>query len=100
MLENTANENLVLDTAIIKDGMVYMTYLAIAGSFSVNGVAYLHTEILKKQTLKQFYQLTPSKFNNKTNGVTHRRWLVYSNPQLTQLINDKIGDYWIMQPIV
>lgn len=96
--ENTANENLVLDTAIIKDGMVYMTYLAIAGSFSVNGVAYLHTEILKKQTLKQFYQLTPSKFNNKTNGVTHRRWLVYSNPQLTQLINDKIGDYWIMQP--
>jgi starch phosphorylase len=96
--ENTGNEDLVRETAIIRDGMVYMTYLAVVGSFSVNGVASLHTEILKKQTLKQFYYLFPSKFNNKTNGITHRRWLVYSNPELTDLINSKIGDEWILEP--
>ena len=67
----------------IKDGMVYMANLACISSFSINGVAYLHTEILKKEVLKEFYELYPEKFNNKTNGVTHRRWLVYSNPIFT-----------------
>ena len=82
----------------IKDGMVYMANLACISSFSINGVAYLHTEILKKEVLKEFYELYPNKFNNKTNGVTHRRWLVYSNPELTNLINSKIGNDWIMAP--
>ena len=82
----------------IKDGMVYMANLACIASYSINGVAYLHTEILKKEVLKEFYELYPNKFNNKTNGITHRRWLVYSNPQLTNLINETIGNEWIMSP--
>ena len=61
----------------------------------MNGVAALHTEILKSITFKDFYAYMPQKFNNKTNGVTHRRWLVYANPKLTKLINSKIGDKWI-----
>ncbi|HHT66720.1 MAG TPA: glycogen/starch/alpha-glucan phosphorylase [Erysipelotrichaceae bacterium] len=80
---------------IIKDGQIHMCNLAIYTCFSVNGVAALHTEILKTITFKEFYECMPNKFNNKTNGVTHRRWLVYSNPQLTKLINEKIGDEWI-----
>ena len=82
----------------IKDGMVYMANLACIASYSINGVAYLHTEILKKEVLKEFYELYPNKFNNKTNGITHRRWLVYSNPELTDLISSKIGKDWIMSP--
>mgnify|MGYP004655879261 FL=1 len=73
---------------IIKDGQVRMANLAIIGSFSVNGVAALHTEILKTQEMREFYDLYPEKFNNKTNGVTHRRWLAYCNPELTKLLND------------
>jgi starch phosphorylase len=96
--ENTGNEAKVRATAIVNDGMVYMTYLAVVGCFSVNGVASLHTEILKKQTLKNFYELFPEKFNNKTNGITHRRWLLNSNPQLTSLIKSKIGEDWITSP--
>ena len=80
---------------IIKDGQVHMTNLAIVSSFSINGVAKLHTEILKKETFKEFYELFPEKFNNKTNGVTHRRWLVYANPNLANLISKKIGNSWI-----
>ena len=80
---------------IIKDGQIHMCNLAIYTSFSVNGVAALHTEILKTITFKDFYSYMPQKFNNKTNGVTHRRWLVYANPKLTQLINSCIGDKWI-----
>ncbi len=80
---------------IIKDGQIHMCNLAIYASFSVNGVAALHTEILKKNTFKDFYTYTPEKFNNKTNGVTHRRWLVYANPKLASLISEKIGDEWI-----
>ncbi len=80
---------------IIKDGQIHMCNLAIYVAFSVNGVAALHTEILKNITFKDFYNFMPEKFNNKTNGVTHRRWLVYSNPELTKLINSKIGDSWI-----
>jgi starch phosphorylase len=81
--------------AIIKDGQIHMTNMAIYAAFSVNGVAKIHTEILETYTFKDFYQLFPNKFNNKTNGVTHRRWLLYSDPRLADLISDKIGDSWI-----
>ena len=79
---------------IIKDGQIHMTNLAIYTVFSVNGVAALHTEILKATTFKEFYHYMPEKFNNKTNGVTHRRWLVNANPELTALIDSKIGEGW------
>ena len=79
---------------IIKDGQIHMTNLAIYTVFSVNGVAALHTEILKANTFKEFYHYMPQKFNNKTNGVTHRRWLVNANPELTALIDSKIGEGW------
>ena len=81
--------------SIIKDGQIHMCNLAIYTSFSVNGVAALHTEILKSITFKDFYNYMPEKFNNKTNGVTHRRWLVYANPKLAKLISSKIGEKWI-----
>lgn len=80
---------------IIKDGQIHMTNMAIYTCFSVNGVAALHTNILEKYTFKDFYEYMPYKFNNKTNGVTHRRWLVNSNPELADLITSKIGDSWI-----
>jgi starch phosphorylase len=80
--------------AIISDGQVKMAWLAIVGSHSVNGVAALHTEILKNQELKDFYELYPHKFNNKTNGITQRRWLAKANPKLAALITDTIGDGW------
>ena len=81
--------------AIIYDGQVRMAYLAIVGSFSVNGVAKLHTEILEKQELRDFYEMMPEKFNNKTNGITQRRFLLHGNPLLADWITDKIGDEWI-----
>ena len=81
--------------SIIKDGQIHMCNLAIYTCFSVNGVAALHTEILKSITFRDFYNYMPDKFNNKTNGVTHRRWLVYANPKLAQLISSCIGDKWI-----
>ena len=81
-------------TAILWDGQVKMANLSIIGSYSVNGVAGLHTEILKADTLKDFYALTPEKFNNKTNGVSHRRFLIEANPGLTRLITDAIGPDW------
>ena len=80
---------------IIKDGQIHMCNLAIYTCFSVNGVAALHTDILKSITFKDFYNYMPEKFNNKTNGVTHRRWLVYANPKLAKLISSKIGEDWI-----
>lgn len=80
--------------AIISDGVVKMAWLAIHGSHSVNGVAALHTEILKGQELKDWYELYPEKFNNKTNGVTQRRFLLKSNPGLSGLLNEKIGTKW------
>ena len=80
--------------AIIADGQIRMAWLAIVGSHSVNGVAALHTEILKNEELKDFYVLYPEKFNNKTNGITQRRWLLQSNPELASLITEKIGDAW------
>ncbi|MGI6107009.1 MAG: glycogen/starch/alpha-glucan phosphorylase [Lachnospiraceae bacterium] len=81
--------------AIIYDGQVRMANLAIVGSFSVNGVAKLHTEILEKRELKDFYQMWPQKFNNKTNGITQRRFLLHANPLLASWVTDKIGDEWI-----
>ncbi|TDT71898.1 starch phosphorylase [Hypnocyclicus thermotrophus] len=81
--------------AIIGDGMIKMAWLAIVGSHAVNGVAALHTEILKNQELKEWYELYPEKFQNKTNGVTQRRWLLKSNPELSELITKLIGDKWI-----
>lgn len=84
--------------AIIGDGYVRMANLAIVCSHSVNGVAKLHTEILKKREMSDFYYLYPSKFNNKTNGITHRRWLIRSNPKLTKLLVDTIGDSFIKHP--
>lgn len=81
--------------SIVANGQIHMARLAIVGSHSVNGVAALHTEILKKQELKDFYDLYPEKFNNKTNGITQRRWLLHSNPKLAELITNKVGNAWI-----
>jgi glycogen phosphorylase len=81
--------------AILYGGQVRMAHLAIVGSFSVNGVAKLHTEILKNQQLRDFYELTPEKFNNKTNGITQRRFLLHGNPLLSEWVTNKIGDGWI-----
>jgi starch phosphorylase len=83
---------------IIKDGQIHMTNMAIYAGFSVNGVAKIHTNILETYTFKNFYELFPEKFNNKTNGVTHRRWLLYSNERLANLISSKIGEDWIKHP--
>ncbi len=84
--------------AIIKDGLVHMANIAIAGSFSVNGVAALHTEILKNIEMKVFNDYYPGKFNNKTNGITHRRWVVQSNPELTEILNEYCGKEWVSNP--
>ncbi len=81
--------------AILYDGQVRMAHLAIAGSYSVNGVARLHTDILKKRELKDFYEMMPEKFNNKTNGITQRRFLLHGNLLLASWVTDKIGDDWI-----
>lgn len=89
------NQEKIRSMALIYDGQVRMAHLAIVGSFSVNGVAKLHTEILKKEELKDFYQMMPDKFNNKTNGITQRRFLLHGNPLLADWITSKIGDEWI-----
>lgn len=81
--------------AIVADGQIRMAYLAIVGSHSVNGVAALHTDILKRQELKDFYEIYPEKFNNKTNGITQRRWLLHANKKLADLITEKIGKGWV-----
>lgn len=90
------NPDKVRNMAILYDGQVKMAHLAIAGSFSVNGVAQLHTEILKKRELKDFYEMRPEQFNNKTNGITQRRFLLHGNPLLAEWITSKIGDEWIV----
>ena len=89
------DQNKISKMAIIYDGQVRMAYLAIAASYSVNGVARLHTEILKHQELKDFYEMMPEKFNNKTNGITQRRFLLHANPLLAAWVTDHIGDEWI-----
>ena len=85
------NEEKIRKMAIIRDGQVKMAHLAIVAGYSVNGVARLHTEILKNQELKDFYQMMPQKFNNKTNGITQRRSLMHGNPLLAQWVTEKIG---------
>ncbi|WP_103895545.1 glycogen/starch/alpha-glucan phosphorylase [Caloramator fervidus] len=84
--------------AIIRDGYINMAHLAIVGSHSVNGVAKLHTKILKEKELKLFNEYFEGKFNNKTNGITHRRWLLQANPRLTKLLKETIGEEWIKDP--
>lgn len=85
-------EHRIQKMMILRDGQVQMANLAIIGSFSVNGVAALHTKILQEQEMKEFNEYYPDKFNNKTNGITHRRWLIYSNPELTDFLNRHCGN--------
>ena len=89
------NQEKIRKMAIVYDGQVKMAHLAICAGYSVNGVARLHTEILKKQELKDFYEMFPEKFNNKTNGITQRRFLLHGNPLLADWVTDHIGDEWI-----
>ena len=89
------NQEKIRKMAIIYDGQVKMAHLAICAGYSVNGVAALHTEILKNQELKDFYQMMPEKFNNKTNGITQRRFLLHGNPLLANWVTDHIGNEWI-----
>ena len=85
------DENKVRKMAILRDGQVRMANMAIVAGFSVNGVARLHTEILKHQELRDFYEMMPQKFNNKTNGITQRRFLMHGNPLLADWVTEKIG---------
>ncbi|MBD5106190.1 MAG: glycogen/starch/alpha-glucan phosphorylase [Lachnospiraceae bacterium] len=89
------NQDKIRSMAIIYDGQVKMAHLAIVAGYSVNGVARLHTEILKHQELRDFYEMMPEKFNNKTNGITQRRFLLHGNPQLADWVTDHIGPEWI-----
>jgi len=88
----------ISDMAIISDGYIKMAYLAVVGSHSVNGVAKLHTEILKNSEMKNLNDFYPDKFNNKTNGISHRRWLLKINPELSNLLIDNIGEGFIKNP--
>ncbi len=97
-IEHNGFGHLWNNVAILKEGQVHMANLAIVGSHSVNGVAAIHSKILVDSVMKDFATIYPGLFNNKTNGVTHRRWLMYSNPQLTQLLDDTIGDEWKIHP--
>lgn len=98
MVEKGIDADKRYQMSIIRDGQIHMTNMAIYAGHSVNGVAKIHTEILENYTFKNFYELFPEKFSNKTNGVTHRRWLLYSNPSLAKVITDHIGDAWIRNP--
>ena len=94
------NEGKVAKMQILRDGQVKMAHLAIVAGYSVNGVARLHTEILKKQELRDFYEMMPQKFNNKTNGITQRRFLMHGNPLLADWVTDKLGTKdWITDPV-
>ena len=100
-VENTLplyGERITWQTAILQNGVVNMAHLAVIGSHSVNGVAKLHTDILMNDVLKDFFELYPERFNNKTNGITQRRWVHLANPELTQLIDEKIGENWKLTP--
>lgn len=92
------SQNTIDNMAIIRDGNVQMANLAIVAAVSVNGVAALHSEILKDQVFNDFYKDAPHKFNNKTNGISHRRWLLYSNPELTKLLDKTIGNSYHQNP--
>lgn len=89
------SEDKVKRMAIMYDGEIRMANLCIVSSYSINGVAELHTKLLKEEVLKDFYEEEPYKFNNKTNGIAHRRWLISSNPELANLITELIGNKWI-----
>ena len=89
------NQQKIAKMAIIYDGQVKMAHLAIVAGYSVNGVARLHTEILKNQELKDFYEMMPEKFNNKTNGITQRRFLLHGNPLLASWVSNHVGNDWI-----
>ncbi len=89
------NKEKIAKMAIVYDGQVKMAHLAIVAGYSVNGVARLHTEILKNQELKDFYEMYPEKFNNKTNGITQRRFLLHGNPLLADWVTEHVGDEWI-----
>ena len=93
-----ADSERIREMAIIQDGYVHMAHLAVIASSSVNGVAKIHTEILKKDVLRPFFEYRPYKFNNKTNGITHRRWLLQANPELAKVISQSIGGSWINHP--
>ncbi len=93
------DQNRINNMAIIGAGSVRMANLAVVGSYSVNGVAAVHSELLKTVVMRDFYDFYPAKFNNKTNGITHRRWLLKSNQPLSRLITECIGDKWIRQPL-
>ncbi|CUB16855.1 Glycogen phosphorylase [Bacillus subtilis] len=86
------------DMAITAHGVVKMAHLAIVGSYSVNGVAKIHSEILKEREMRDFHLLFPNRFNNKTNGIAHRRWLLKANPGLSAIITEAIGNEWVKQP--
>ena len=94
MRELGKSEDFISSTCILFDGNVRMANLSVIGSHSVNGVAKIHSEIIKHDVFKNFYSIWPEKFNNKTNGITQRRWLIYSNPELSDLISECIGDEW------
>ena len=85
--------------AILGDGHVRMAHLACVGAFSINGVAAVHTELLKSTVLRDFYEYFPEKFNNKTNGITHRRWMIKANPEMADVISGAIGSAWIREPV-
>lgn len=84
--------------SVIEDGQVHMARLAVIGSHSVNGVAAIHSDILKRTTLRPFFEFSPAKFNNKTNGITHRRWLIGANPELAALLDEKLTAEWQTKP--
>lgn len=92
------DEERVRRVSIIQDGVVHMARLSVVGSHSVNGVAKIHSDILKAHTMHDFDEIYPGKFNNKTNGITHRRWLIAANPELSGLIDEAISDKWRTDP--
>lgn len=99
LLERYPNDHgRISQLAIIESDQIRMANLAIVGSYHVNGVAALHTELLKTQVMKPHFELYPERFSNKTNGITHRRWLMHSNPGLSRLISEGIGTSWITDP--
>lgn len=96
--ERYHDDHKVRELAILQDGQVHMARLAVVGSHSVNGVAQIHSDILKTHTMEPFHKYYPGKFNNKTNGITHRRWLIKANPKLVDLIQDSISERWQKNP--
>lgn len=92
------DEHMIHELSILQDGQVHMARLAVVGSHSVNGVAQIHSDILKSHTMHDFNAYYPGKFNNKTNGITHRRWLIGANPELASLIDDAISTKWHKRP--